>query len=505
MSPGMTELHPVTPHRSPVVSDADRRRVAELADRIRATDPRISEIAWFGPHVHIGWGKSPTLHLHDSDRQLGPGSAVTREHRALLLARQGDIVATGTPAVSSFAAYCRDDLNLGEVSCLTPGDAGRGQTLAWRCIQDEALVARIAKIAADHGGLNISPYIGTGSIWELASALASASGVSVRVSAPPPRLTRHVNNKIWFAKIAGDLLGSDALPSTTSAHSWAVLAHRVRACARRHPSVGIKLPSEAGSAGNLVLDADEILRFPALRALGDYLKATFSNLGWDKPFPTLVSVWEESVIGSPSVQMWIPKSTFGDVVVEGVFDQTVQGLAGRFAGCRPSELGDDLKDRLAYEGALFGLLFQALGYYGRCSLDSILVGRNMETASVHWVECNGRWGGTSIPMTLANRLIGDWAQQPFVVMGGLQVVGDATFSGIRDRLRERVFSKQTGVGLVFLSPGPAETGRGLDIMAFSGSIHEARELVDRAADLLARVPGPPHGVFQRRQVQLESV
>jgi len=480
-----TELFPVTPHHLPTLRPADRRRVAELAERIRDADPNISAIGWFGPSAHVGSGPFPTLHIHDSERAFGSPVAVVREHRALLLARQGDIVITGTPAVSGYVDYCRDDLNLGEVRCMTPVDAGRGRSLARRCIHDEEFIAGVARIAGNHGGLNISPYIGSGGIWALAAIIAARSGVSVWVSAPPPQLTRRVNNKIWFSKIAADLLGSDSLPATASAHGWSVLTHRVRECAKRNPSVGIKLPSEAGSAGNLVLDADDINRIPTLRALRTYLKAVFANLGWYEPFPTLVSVWEESVLGSPSIQMWIPKSSRESVIVEGIFDQKVQGRVGRFVGCEPSGLSGDLTDRLAYEGAMFGTLFQALGYYGRCSLDSILVGKTLESAVVHWVECNGRWGGTSIPMTLANRLVGDWTRRPFVVMGSLPVVGDASFSAIQSRMQGRVFRKEHGKGLVFLSPGPAETGRGLNLLAFAGSTRRARKLVNEAADLLA--------------------
>ena len=44
--------------------------------------------------------------------------------------------------------------------------------------------------------------------------------------------------------------------------------------------------------------------------------------------------------------------------------------------------------------------------------DAILIGESLADARLHWIECNGRWGGVSIPMTLANRLTGDWARHP---------------------------------------------------------------------------------------------
>ena len=40
------------------------------------------------------------------------------------------------------------------------------------------------------------------------------------------------------------------------------------------------------------------------------------------------------------------------------------------------------------------------------SLDALLTGQDMSNAELHWIECNGRWGGVSIPMTAARNLPG---------------------------------------------------------------------------------------------------
>src|SRR5690606_17302709 len=113
----------------------------------------------------------------------------------------------------------------------------------------------------------------------------------------------------------------------------------------------------------------------------------------------------------PSVQLWIPprpaaeEGAPADPVVEGVFTQLL-GSAGEFMGGAPSRLPAAVQARLAQEAVYLGGLLQALGYVGRCSLDAILVGDDPHGATPHWIECNGRWGGMSIPMTLANRLVG---------------------------------------------------------------------------------------------------
>ncbi len=120
----------------------------------------------------------------------------------------------------------------------------------------------------------------------------------------------------------------------------------------------------------------------------------------------------------PSVHLWVPTTSQGLPIVEGIFDQVTVGETAVFSGAEPSRVPARWQQRLAQEAAWLGLLFQRLGYYGRCSFDSILVGRNYERATLHWVECNGRWGGVSIPMTLANRLLGDWRTAWPVIIEG---------------------------------------------------------------------------------------
>jgi hypothetical protein len=317
--------------------------------------------------------------------------------------------------------------------------------------------------------------------------VAQESGVKVHVAGPPPDLCRKVNNKVWFAQRVSELLGGDALPDTTSARGWAMLAYRVRQCAHKYPSVGVKLPSASGAAGNLVIDSDVVRRLPSLRAVVSHLRRLFRHLGWDDPFPMLVSVWEESVLATPSVQLWIPLRGQGQPIVEGVFDQSVEPERGKFVGCSPSSVSGDLMERLAFEASLIGALFQELGYFGRCSFDSLLVGDNLPNAELHWIECNGRWGGTSIPMTLANRLVGDWASRPFVVVGSVPGDAASTLEEIREAARDRIFDPARGTGLIFLSPAPAETGTGIDIMAMGESLQDARRAASEAIDVLSPV------------------
>lgn len=501
------------------IDAAERRRLRTLAAGIRASDRSIDATAPFRPGARQGAGAGAALVIHDmaAVASLYEGRRLPAEHRALLLARAGDAVALWTRRVPEFEGYCRDVLGIGPVELLRPAGARGAASLTDACRRDAGVVRRLAALARRRGGLTVQPYLGTGTAWALAAAIGDAAGATVRVAAPPPTLTSRVNDKLWFAARVTEALGTRALPRTTEAHSPAVLAARVRGLARAHGRVALKLPGTAAGAGNLMLDAAPF-RHASLRAVRDRLLAALRRVGWPARPRLLVSVWESPVVMSPSVQLWVPRPAAGAPIVEGIFEQRVEGAAGRFVGAAPAALPDGWRARLAREAALLATLFQELGYYGRCSLDAILVGAGLDDAELHWIECNGRWGGTSIPMTVVNRLTGDWAKHPFVAVYDAGRVGfdealrrtddllyrptragDAALSGGaagigRDggaarragRTARRAGSAAARTGIVFLAPGDPHAGRGVDLLAVGRSVEEAQALAGEAEERLRR-------------------
>jgi hypothetical protein len=252
--------------------------------------------------------------------------------------------------------------------------------------------------------------------------------------------------------------------------------------ARRHASVAVKLPDSAGSGGNFVLESADIVR-QTPRLLRDRLREMPTEAGWRGNFPLQTIGWEQPVIASPSVQLWIPTAEHGLPVVEGVFDQFLKGTTAAFAGAAPSELPTWWQHRLAEEAVRLGLLFQSLGYFGRCSFDAILIGQGTDRWQLHWVECNGRWGGVSIPMTLANRLVGNWRRWPFVVVDrmGLRALPRSLESVLARMDSELLVPGIHPTGVVVLSPGRLEAGSGFEIMVLGQTVAGARAQADRIA------------------------
>ena len=144
----------------------------------------------------------------------------------------------------------------------------------------------------------------------------------------------------------------------------------------------MKLTESASSAGNLVLDSQELARL-SLRRISETLRERLENLGWLGGFPLIVTAWEQPILASPSAQLWIPTPSDGTPIVEGIFDQTLLGATAAFGGAAPSALPFAWQQRAAREAVRIATLFQSVGYFGRCSFDSILVGHDGEDPALH--------------------------------------------------------------------------------------------------------------------------
>jgi hypothetical protein len=304
--------------------------------------------------------------------------------------------------------------------------------VAKRCVQDPALLAQICDVAHRAGRIGLVPYLGSQSTWALASTLAAQSGTPVWVAAPGPRLTRRVNDKLWFSERVTQVLGRRALPLTYYIFGPEALANPGRAARPTPPDrVCIKVPDATGGAGNLILEAKPLarLRLASLR----HFCCNAAWVGWHDRYPLLAGDGRRGGRGPLGSALDSPPHA---------------GSAGR-GGCsnRPSRKGISSGprrgalpasecQRLAEEALHLACLFQELGYFGRTSFDAVV----LSSGALHWIECNGRWGGVSVPMTLLNRLIGDWQSRSFVIVhqSGLRMPA-RSFADVVDRLNDRLF------------------------------------------------------------------
>ncbi|MBT8485162.1 MAG: hypothetical protein KJO43_06250 [Phycisphaerae bacterium] len=468
---------PVVAHASVTPTAAQIDRVTSLAAELLRDHPQLAlERAYEACRVRT-ITPGPALHLDDLS-EIGivgqrPDARFLQE-RARLRAGDGDFVAASFVSEPAYARYCRDRLALGDPTWLLPAAATDDARLAAACWWDRPVRAALLA-AARVGALRwIHPHYGGRAVWDLAMLLHRRGGVALGVIAPPPGLTEWVNDKVSFAETVTRLLGPGATPRIEETTSVAWLSRRIRDLAERTEWVVIKVPDSAGAYGTVVLDTRRYRGrdLGAIRA--DVLPIVTEALGGADLPRLLIRGWETAVVASPSAQLWIPPPADGPPVVEGVFLQTLAGHAAKFEGARPGRLPASVESAFVEDSWLLGLLFQQLGYVGRCSFDAIVTVVGGHPRLV-FVECNGRWGGTSGPMSLLNRLFGDWARRPFAVRTcwapGLT---DCRFRDVLAHLGDELFDARTGRGsLILLGPGRTRLTGKLNVIALAETPEDA--------------------------------
>lgn len=347
--------------------------------------------------------KRPTLQLDDVSAipfLIDIAGVEEYQHRGRLRAGDGDVYVTVTPAIDGYEAYCRDVLRLGAPEHLVADPVGPPIQVARACARGPTRT-RLAKIAKEAGGLIIHPYMGIEDVWELAAMVGRDSRGVVRVMSPPPPVTWIANDKAVFSELVARVLGRQALVETRVARDAATLTDDLCALARRHSRVGLKRTRCASAMGNAVFAAKEVrAKQDASRAVAEFLDRT----EWPGGEEVLAVAWLETEL-SPSTQLWIPPLGAGPPRLEGIYEQILEGEQKVFVGSRPSGLPQRVNEALGSSAILVASALQELGYVGRCSFDHLVSGDPQGEFEVLLTECNGRWGGTSTPMSLLDRIL----------------------------------------------------------------------------------------------------
>ncbi|MBW4706209.1 hypothetical protein KX928_00250 [Roseobacter sp. YSTF-M11] len=470
------------PNFSPTVEHAGE----DIAKALVRDEPAFLSALDFGPCVRQGTGDGPSLLIGDSSEiaLLSADNGSRLEHRMALLARRGDHVLLRRRD-PDFEDYLSTSLGLANVT-FHEGDPRSHVPLTKQAWTSQAWVDTFAALADQAKGLTIKSYITTGHIWRLAQRIGERCGRVIHVCGPSPQITRRANDKLWFAQVARRVLGENATPPTLSAYGPAATAGLVQRIGKTADHVIVKVPDSAGSAGNLRLDSTVVRGMP-LADLRTFLLERLYALGWHDRYPVLVGVWDEGVESSPSVQLWLPHAAAGPPQVEGVFEQHVQTGAATFVGASQSTLGRGLQNRLRLDARRLAAVFQQLGYYGRCSLDAVICRSPRAAPTIHWIECNARWGGVSIPMTVARQL-GDSRTRRAISIAQ-EVMPDRHMT-TRDQLLLlqdlllRVDRQTTGI--VILSPPDSSRGLAANLFAIAETQRAAADLLRDAMHRLIR-------------------
>lgn len=424
-----------------------------------------------------------TLHLEDVSAipfvSVIPG--VERyQHRARVRAFDGDVFAAVTPISEGYEDYCREVLDLGQPGLVMAEPVAEATAVARACRRGSAW-KELVRWTRDNGNVLLHPYMAIEDVWELGAALAAETKRDVRVLGPSPQSLWVANDKSALTQVVDAVVGAGWNMRTVRARSVETVVDAMADFARSMDWVGLKRTRCASAMGNAVFEARWILETPR-RELVAAVKTFLDRTEWDGREEVLVVEWAQTDC-SPSTQMWIPPLGAGDPRLEGIYEQLLEGAEKVFLGSRPSTLSAAIHDDLARASLLVAAAFQQLGYVGRCSFDFIVVGDPEGEFDVRFTECNGRWGGTSTPMFLVDRL--GWGdargRRPYHAQDFVHpdLVG-ATFLELRKALSHLLYDPRTGQGrFVLYNVGPLEADGKFDIISLGDTPADAVEGIEK--------------------------
>ncbi len=442
------------------------------------------------PYLKHRWQQRedvPTLHLEDiTGIPFVDGISGVREyqHRARVRAADGDIFAAGTHPPEGYEEYNRDILQIGQPAFVhAAGD--NPMAVARACCDDSGVIDQLTAIAADAGGLALHPYMAIDSVWNLARTIQDASGVDVDVIGPPPPVLWVANDKSHLSRLVEECLDASWLVDTFRSRDPQELATALGELAKRCPQVGLKRTRCASAMGNAVYAADD-LRGADEEELLAKVHEFLTETRWHHDEDILAVQWCDTDL-SPSTQLWVPPRGDGPPVVEGVYEQLLDGPEKIFLGSRPSTLPDRVNDTIAQASLQVCTALQHMGYAGRCSFDFIITGDPRGEFRARFTECNGRWGGTSTPMHLVDRITPADSPRPDYVATDYylsEAQMGMTFSDLRSALDDDLYSPQNRSGrFVLYNVGPLRSCGKFDVISIGESPEDARRGID---DILPR-------------------
>ncbi len=294
----------------------------------------------------------------------------------------------------------------------------------------------------------------------------------MRVLAPPPPVTWIANDKANFEDLVTAVLGPGFLPESRRSASAEALARALLELSEAGPSVALKRLRCASAMGNEVFESAAIRRHGLLGVL-DVVRGFLERTGWEGDEDVLAVCWEPAT-SSPSTQWWLPPSGSGEPILGGVYEQILAGEEGVFVGSRPSGLAAEVEERIVSQSGQVAAVLQRLGYVGRCSFDHLV----LPDGRVVFTECNGRWGGTSTPMNLVDRLY-PAARPPYQAQAFVHPeLRGTTFHQLLARFGDTVLDRGSEAGRFLLyNVGPLKQFGKFDVVALGSSRSHVDELM----------------------------
>ncbi|MFC1849391.1 hypothetical protein ACFL27_04195 [candidate division CSSED10-310 bacterium] len=400
------------------------------------------------------------------------------QQRIRILASSGDLVVLTEPMDEDYETYNRHFLQLGSPTFIdvTPRP-GTGMSVVENALSSPNFHKYLQILAQKNRELHIHPYMGSPAVWRIAEYSLNKYKLKTKIHAPLPGISSLVNNKNEFMELVRNLCGPAYVPEYLTARSISALSKNVRQLAHRFNKIVLKLPDCASSMGTKVFNRSEILSLTGSE-LQRRITHLLQSMEWDHQSAVVVSKWYDNVVQSPSVQLWLPPLSSGYPTVEGIYEQILEGEEKVFNGSMPAQLEPALEKELTEMSYLLAVYIQQLGYIGRCSFDTIITSGDRSAPAIKFVECNGRWGGTSLPMSLIFRLFSPTRYPYYQARDYISpCLRGKNFAYLLEKMGDQCYSRNNSSGrYIFYNVGGLAQHGKLDVIILGENSQECQDL-----------------------------
>ncbi|MBA3403210.1 MAG: ATP-grasp domain-containing protein [Gemmatimonadaceae bacterium] len=401
-------------------------------------------------------------------------------HRALLFAREHDIVVVPTPVDADFlSCVCSLGLEMPVSRIVVASDGvepAASGSLAETLISNQAALDNIATMCGD-APITLSPFISTDVEWRLAASLETRLGRPVRVLGAAADLVRNANMKHVIRARASEngvpLTPAELVRTQQSATDAADLAAAIERTLGVTGRVVVKGSFGASGSSTFIVETESGISTCVAAITGRH----------DNDVYIVEPLFD--IVCSPNIVMWM-SSDGGDVSCVSVNDQCIDRRLVFAGSTYPSE-GSLLPEMIEAASVLTRTLQQE-GFTGAagfdfCEYEDTLTG----TRRFFLSELNARINGGMYATVLMERLNLAQATRGLPSVAALRstsvFTSPTTFASVQARCGELMFNPLTGAGVVPFNPGRLAAGK-IALACFGDSPGQVEELHSECRDRL---------------------
>lgn len=323
---------------------------------------------------------------------------IYNEHNFLFVADKNDILITRKPVNIYFEKYISKKVGYSLPTIITLRHNYNSKSFYESIINDKKTILEIINLVKNNSdNQTIHPYLYNNSIKQIGDILISCSGKNINYESPPSLLKQKLKQKIYFKTLVKNILGDNKTPPFYIAENIEAFIKIIKQLESKKSMAMLKLPFKIGSQNNYKINIKNSKKIiNVIKKINDLID---NGTNYFKE-PLLIEKFIESAKCFPTVQLFIKGE--GRIKLIRICNQIIDFNWRCIGSNYPVNLKYELKEKIIEDSLKLARYISTTGYKGNCNFDLIV-----KNNSYYFLECNPRWGSTSYPSLLMQKLFPD--------------------------------------------------------------------------------------------------